>query len=457
MCMKPRIISQTRRDFMEKSLVGMIGLSAFPYLANGKDIDNNSANASAMTDDDNTLKIALICQSYFRLSHADVIGTKFFVGFPTDDGMLSPKVKITSMFLEQTGPKDIGVRIAKMNDIEIYPTVADALMMGEEKLAVDGIIYIGEHGDYPYNRLGQKLYPRMHYLEQIFRVFDASNKSVPVFSDKALSYSWLDTMWIYNRARELNVPMMAGSSAPYWWRNPNLVHPLGTKISDAVAIGYASLDAYGFHVVEILQCMVERRAGGETGVSMVEGLRGRQVWDALDSGKISQDLVDSACETIKSKADGSMRELVKDPSAVVVHYNDGTRGACLMLDEYVNRGWAYAAIADGKTVATEFVYDQTTPVYAAFSYLDLNIQELLVNGKPPVPIERNVLTSCVIDLAIRSAHEGEAKETPFLNINYNVEDYHSIRPSLTGPRGQSLGPWPPKGYEFVIPDRFKNK
>src|SRR5690606_34969898 len=228
-----------------------------------------------------------------------------------------------------------------------------------DSLAVDGVIYIGEHGDFPYNRLHQKMYPRLNYLEQIFRVFDASKRSVPLYTDKAFSYSWLDSMWIYNRGKELNVPMMAGSSAPYWWRDPDLVHPIGAKITEAVAIGYASLDAYGFHVVEILQCMVERRAGGETGVTSVEGLKGNDVWAAIDSGKISLQLVNAACDKIKNKATGSMRELVKIPYAVIVNYKDGTKGAILMLNEYVNSGWAYAAKVGGKIEATEFVLDNS--------------------------------------------------------------------------------------------------
>jgi hypothetical protein len=370
--------------------------------------------------------------------------------------MVKPDIKIASMHIAQIGPNDTGVRIAKMNGVTLYPTIADALTLGRDKLAVDGVIYIGEHGDYEYNRLGEKMYPRMNTLEQIFRVFDEANKSVPLYNDKALSYSWLDSMWIYKRAKELNVPMMAGSSAPYWWRDPNLVHPIGTKITDAVAIGYGTLDGYGFHVVEILQCMVERRAGGETGIRSVEGLVGNNVWAAMDSGKISQELVYAACDKIKNKATGPMRDLVKKPKAVIIQYNDGTRGTCLQLDEYVNTGWAYAAKADGKTEACEFVYDQTTPVYAAFSYLDLNIERAM-HGKPPCPIERNLLTSCVIDMAIRSVDDGKVKETPFLDIDYNVVGYESIRPASTRAKGQSLGPWPPKGYEFIITENWKKK
>jgi hypothetical protein len=448
-----------RRDFIKNSVLAAAGLTILPGFVFGED-----GNITALSEDlkqfvsgqDGMKKIAFITNQYRNSAHADVIGTKLFLGIPTDDGMVTPEVKIVSVWIDQIGANDTGVRIAKMNGATMYPTIADALTLGTGKLAVDGVVYVGEHGDYPYSRLGMKMYPRMNYLEQIFRVFDASNRSVPLFSDKALSYSWLDSKWIYDRSKELNVPMMAGSSLPYWWRDKALEHPLGAKIPEAVAIGYASLDAYGFHVTEILQCMVERRAGGETGVVSVEGLKGDAVWAAIDAGKISQKLVDAACDTIQQKATGNMRELVKSPSAVIVRYKDGTKGAILMLDEYVKQGWAYAAKANGKIVATEFVGDYSMS-YSHFSYLTLNIQKLMVTGKPTAPIERNLLTSGIIDMGIRSLAQGEVIKTPFLNIKYNVEGYEGIRPTNPRPTGQSLGPWPPKGYEFIIPDAFKKK
>jgi len=433
----------------------------------------NNYNSKRSPDSKELKTVAFIANAYQNSSHADVIGTKLFLGIPTDDGMVTPQVKIVSMWIDQVGANnaggsvpdaggtlvgtyDTGVRIAKMNGTVIYPSIAEALCLGGNQLAVDAVVFIGEHGDYKYNRLGEKMYPRMNYLEQIFRVFDASNKSAPVYSDKALSYSWLDSKWIYDRAKELNVPMMAGSSLPYCWRDPALEHPIGAKITEAVGIGFASLDAYGFHVAEILQCMVERRAGGETGIASVEGLKGKEVWDAIDSGKISLQLVNAACDKIKGKSSGSMRDLVKDPSAVVIRYNDGTRGSILMLDEYVNEGWAYAAFADGKTVATQFVLENS-PIYAHFSYLTLNIQKFIVTGKPTAPIERNLLTSGLIDMGIRSLHEGKVKKTPFLNIRYNTKDYKPIRPTRLRPIVQNLGLWPPKGYEFIIPEEFREK
>jgi hypothetical protein len=456
--MKPKN-NNPRRDFIRNSVITAAGMSIIPGFVLGKDGNITSITeqlSRALAGQDGIKKVAFITHIYRNSAHADVIGTKLFLGIPTDDGMVAPQIKIVSVYIEQVGANDTGIKIAGMNDTPVYPTVEEALTLGGDKLAVDAVIYVGEHGEYPYNRLGMKLYPRMNYLERIFRVFDASNRSVPVFTDKALSYSWIDSRWIYDRAKELNVSLMAGSSLPYCWRDKPLEHPFGVKIKEAVAIGYASLDAYGFHVTEILQCMVERRAGGETGVESVEGLKGNDVWAAIDAGRISQKLVDAACDTIQGKATGNMREIVKMPYAVIVKYKDGTKGSIVMLDQYVNQGWAYAANTGKNIVATEFVLDHSMS-YSHFSYLSLNIQKFIVSGKPTAPIERNLLTSGIIDMGIRSLAEGKVRETPFLDIKYSAIGFEPIRPTAPRPTGQSIGPWPPKGYEFIIPDAFKTK
>jgi hypothetical protein len=71
--------------------------------------------------------------------------------------------------------------------VPIYPTIAEALMRGTSKLAVDGVVIIGEHGRYPKNERGQTLYPRYKFFKEVVKVFEASGRSVPVFSDKHLS------------------------------------------------------------------------------------------------------------------------------------------------------------------------------------------------------------------------------------------------------------------------------
>ncbi|EON79058.1 hypothetical protein ADIS_0475 [Lunatimonas lonarensis] len=438
-----------RRNFIKKSALG----TSFLALSGG---GFASVLEPKIQPTQAKKKIALIANIYRNSAHADVIATKIFAGIPTDEGMVTPEIQIVSVWIDQIGENDTGVRISEMNGATVYPTIAEALTLEGNTLAVDAVIYIGEHGEYPNSRLGVKMYPRMNYLEQIFRVFDASNRSVPLFTDKHLAYSWLDSKWIYDRGRELNVPMMAGSSLPFAWRDPALEHPLGARITEAVAIGYASLDAYGFHVAEILQCMVERRTGGETGVASVRGIRGSEVWHAVDSGEISLELIEAGCNAIRDKHEGNMRELEKDPHAVIIRYKDGTKGAIMMLTGYVNSGWGYAALEDGKTVATEFVLDHSMS-YSHFSYLTLNIQKFFLTGSPTAPVERTLLTSGIMDAAIRSLvmDDGKARDTPHLAIKYSVQGHEPIRPTAPRPTGQSIGPWPPKGYEFIIPDRFK--
>lgn len=454
-----------RRDFIKKSGTALAGLTLFPELGFSSKGNNPSPTGDAvpeLTNPEGLKTVAFICNVYFRVSHADSIGTKLFLGSPMDqgEGIVPPKIKIVSMYIAQIGSNDIGVKMAKMNGATVYPTIAEALTLGGDKLAVDAVVYFGEHGTYPYNRLGEKMYPRMNTLEQIFRVFDASNRSVPVYSDKALSYSWLDSKWIYDRAKELNVPMMTGSSLTYTSRVPNLVHPLGTKITEAVAIGPSNLDAYGFHVTEMLQLMLERRAGGETGVASVQTLKGNEVWAAIDSGEISGKLVQAAYDRISFKLPGLMRDLVKMPYAVKVKYNDGTKGVILMLNGNVERtrpdglnnrsGWAYAAHADNKIVSTEFVLDAGIGRFHT-SYLCFNIERFIQTGKAPAPFERSLFTSSIIDMGIRSFHEGGTlKKTPFLNIAYSGKGYEPHIPANPWPpTEQSIGIWPPKGYEFL--------
>ena len=112
--------------------------------------------------------------------------------------------------------------LAKKHGFKIYETIAEALTLGGKTLAVDGVLSIGEHGKYPDNEKGQKLYPRRRFFEEICKVFEKTEKSVPVFNDKHLAATWDDAKWMYDRARKLMVPFLAGSSIPVTWRKPDL-------------------------------------------------------------------------------------------------------------------------------------------------------------------------------------------------------------------------------------------
>jgi len=392
-------------------------------------------------------RIAAIVTEYFAGSHADVIVTKFLKGFPTDDGFLAPRVDLVSMYIDQISDRDIGLGIAAEHGVTVYPSIVKALTLGDDELAVDGVLLIGEHGDYAWNEKQQQLFPRKYFLEQICGVMATSGRGVPVFNDKHLSYNWQDAQWMMERMAGLAAPLMAGSSLPLVWRNPWLEHDLETPIDEAVAIGFSGLEIYGFHALEVMQCMVERRAGGETGVAAVTCLEGDAVWRSAERGEWSRELAQAACDAIENTPAGRMEEHCDCPALMLVEYRDGLRGAVLMLDGYV-RDLAYAARVADEVLATEFYAqghgDEAGP-YAHFAYLSLNAEEMFINGQPSYPVERTLLTTGVLEAMLTSRHAGHLRvETPWLDVTYRCSQPVPWRPTGSRPTGACLDPWPPR-------------
>ena len=385
----------------------------------------------------NRKRIAAIVTTYFSSSHADVIVTKFLEGFPTDDGLLPPQVDIVSMYMDQIHERDIGVALAKAHDVPIYNSIPKALTLGGKELAVDGVLLIGEHGDYAWNEKGQHLYPRRYFFEQICGLLATHGRAVPVFSDKHLSYNWADATWMVNRAKELDVPFMAGSSLPLCWRKPMLEHALDTPLQEALSTGYGGLDSYGFHALELLQCMVERRRGGETGIVAVQCLEGQAVWQARDRGRWTGELAQAVCELIEDREGGPIEEQCREPAAFLIEYADGLRATTLMLGDYT-RSWGYACRTDGGTQAMR-VLTADNP-HPHFSYLGLNIQEMFLTGVPQYPVERTYLVSGALEALLDSRYQGHVRvPTPHLDIRYRSYDRAPIRPILPFPCGASLG------------------
>lgn len=382
-------------------------------------------------------KIAAIVTSYFPRSHADVIVTKFLKGFPTDDGLLPPEVDVASMYLDQVHFRDdIGCAIAEEFGVPMYGSITRALTLGGSELAVDGVLLIGEHGDYAWNEKEQHLYPRKYFFEQICGVFASSGRAVPVFNDKHLSYNWQDAKWMYDRACELEVPFMAGSSVPLAWRKPWIDYALDAEIEMAMSVAYSGLDSYGFHALELLQCMVERRAGGETGIAAVRCLEGDDVWasDAWD-----RDLYAAAVAPIEAKEAGDVRDHCENPVLFLLEYADGLQAATLMLNGYT-KGWGFAARRSGQVEGMRVLLPDSP--HPHFSYLSLNVQQMFLTGEPQYPVERTLLVSGALEALLDSRYQGhERVETPHLQVAYQSYRKMPIRPVNPHPMGASLAPF----------------
>jgi len=381
----------------------------------------------------NRKKIAAVVTTYHPRSHADVIVTKFMKGFPTDDGLIEPRVELASIYLDQIHENDIGQELASEHNVPIYQSIRRALTLGENELAVDGVLLIGEHGDYPHNEKGQHMYPRRYFFEQICGVFASSGRSVPVFCDKHFAYNWADARWMYDRAQELSVPLMAGSSLPTCWRHPFLEYPLEAELKEAIGIGYGGIESYGFHALETLQCMVERRKGGEVGVAVVQRLEGEDVWKAADSGIWSRQLAEAACAPIEKKPAGKMEEHCGNPIAYLIEYRDGFKAAVLMLNGYVS-SFAFAGRVGAEIQGTAFNLQDGEP-FAHFSYLSLNIEEMFLTRIPQYPAERTLLTTGIIDAVMNSKYKGYKRiPTPHLDVAYRSYEKSPIRPVAPRPQ-----------------------
>ena len=262
-------------------------------------------------------KVAAIATTYYYLSHAYHIVGRFLDGFVLYDrrGLHRPEFEVASLFIEQVNDAtDLGREKAKRHNVRLSPTIADALTLGTGTLAVDAVLLIGEHGDYPLNNKLQKLYPRGRFFRDVASVVGASGRGVPVFIDKHLSYSRPEARQMVATAGELKIPLMAGSSLPVTWRLPALEVPLGRTWDGAVVASRGDIEIFGFHALETLQCMVERRdlKGKTQGVIAVTCLEGDAVWAAGEAGVWSRALLDQAMSRSHSLNPGDIKQTTRD-------------------------------------------------------------------------------------------------------------------------------------------------
>jgi hypothetical protein len=385
-------------------------------------------------------KVAAIVTEYRQWSHADVILRNLLDGYP--DGQ-KPNLELVSLYTDQVPKNDMSRELAKKHGFRLCPTITEALTLGGKIVAVEGVLSIGEHGNYPENDMGQKLYPRRRFFEEICTVFEQSRKSVPVFNDKHLAATWEDAFWMYERAAKLMVPLLAGSSIPVTWRKPHLVLPKDCELVGAIQIGYGPLEGYGFHALEGLQCMVERRRGGETGVRAVTCHTGSAMWDCLDRHNWTMPVLEAALKRIPAHAKSDIREATlkaKDAATFEIEYRDGLRAFVVMPNPWVYEGdggaFVFSGLRQGQKQpdACQFYLQQPDP-FAHFAELTKAIDTLITTGHAPYPVERTLLTTGILDAAMNSRHRsGRRIETPHLKIAYKPTAWGPATGEIPRPR-----------------------
>jgi hypothetical protein len=382
-------------------------------------------------------KMAILTTEWRYHSHAWHMGERFLTGYPLRGKWHRPPIEVVSAYVDQTPKNDLSQDRAREFGFKIYPTIAEALRCGGDKLAVDAVLQIGEHGDYPLNELGQKLYPRYEFFKQATDVFAKDGRAVPLFNDKHLSWNWQWAKEMVEISRKLHFPFLAGSSLPVTWRMPAVDLPYGAAVEEVLCIAIGRVDSYDFHALETLQCMAERRKGGETGVVALQALRGNAVWNAMQAGSWKAGGWDptlfEAClcrsQTLAQTPTGSdrfptkeqMHAWVKEPVAYRYEHADGLKATMLLMNGLVG-DFTFAARLKGEPdpLSTLF-YLPPNPNVVYSAALMSKVEEMIQTGKPPYPIERSLLTTGLVAAAMKSLASGQKRlETPHLNVRYKA-------------------------------------
>lgn len=383
------------------------------------------------------MNLAVIATVHFPLSHADVILTRWLTSRETDRawGWQGPRTRIVSTYFDQFGDDDIAQETWARHDIPIFPSIREALTLGGSQLAVDGVLLIAEHGEYPLNDHGQKLYPRKEFFDQIVEVFKASGRSVPVFCDKHFSWSFDAAQEMVATSRELGFLLFGGSSIPHvrYLPNPDLS---GQEIKEVACVYHRPPESYSFHSLEIAQSLVEGRRGGETGLLSITAWFGDSLTDVQKTDGWPADLIDAAVRAQPARdtyyrmpnyRDDNMPE---HPSMVWgLEYRDGLRVYHFRQNENPDGNFSAAVRRKGSDRIEPVVpllgtFDSYVPHFASLAQV---IEETMLTGTPPFPIERTLFATGVLESMMHAAEQpGQPLPTPHLDVCYSFTDRREV-------------------------------
>jgi hypothetical protein len=384
-------------------------------------------------------RLAVITTVYRPFSHCDVIVSRWLdprasdaaFGWPAMGGT-EPATEIASFYIDQFPDNDIGRETGARHKIPVFESVREALALGGQELAVDGVLLIAEHGDYPYNRFFQKQYPRAKLFNEITEVFRDSGRSVPVFNDKHLSYDSLAARNMVAVADELGFPLMAGSSLPCAGFAAPWLMPSGTALDEGIGLFYCGPESYGHHSIEFLQSAVARRSGGESGICSITAYCGDSFWEAAEKGQWSDDLMKAALSQTITAQPGNYRDNLREygpavdvprpwPVAFCFEHADGLKTSHIMLHGHIEEFAIAVKERSGQKYSGRDVTSVNTQnsFFGHFAALNSQIEKFMLSGEPPFPIEHHLLCTLALSTSVRAmTTPGQTVETPELVMPY---------------------------------------
>lgn len=377
---------------------------------------------------DTPFRIAVIATAYYPHSHADVLVSRWVE--PREDdpawGWSKPRSRITSLFVDQFADEDMARQVCAGHDIGLYDTVDAALCDGGSTLAVDGVLLIGEHGEYDHNALGQKLYPRKALFDRIVERFRRDGRTVPVFCDKHLSWRFDWACEMEACAREMGFMLLSSSSISLCRRTP-VVDLGGTRrVEEAIGFFFGDEEAYSYHGFEFAQAILEHREGGETGVEAITVHRAADVWRRLEEGAWSDTLMTAVENAIRDEnpekiQSGDRREHCEEglPTAMVVEYRDGMRVTHLNMTGYASNWGLALRTVGGEQLAVAPVVGDRSKFHPHFATMNRVIEDAFLSGQAPFPPQRSLFTAGLTARYMEGrSRPGQRLPTPELNLAY---------------------------------------
>lgn len=410
-------IIESNPKFTRREMLGVTGMASLVALSG---ISTESFGQSMQARP----KIAVIATFWGATrSHADWLVNKLIDGYWWQGAYVPSRVDVVSLYLHQHDTSLLGQKVAKAKGFPVFRSVAEALTLGGKELAVDGVVIVGEHGDYPTDLKGHWLLPRWWLYNQVIRVFEQSKRSVPVFNDKHFSYNWDDAKWMFDKSRELGFPLTGGSLLPVYYRKPEIELENETPIRHSIIVGAAGDEGGIFHCMDFLQAFVERRKGGETGVKSVQSIRGPEAWKWVEQHAWAGKLLDSVAASFNLKP-GQYQE--NGPTNIcIVEYRDGTIAA--IIGARVS-SWTYAGEIEGRkepVVVSLLNFPGPFDQYHASNAQPHWIVEMMLTKKEPFNAERLLLSTGILNMYMESNWEngvyspvGRRLDTPQLNYSY---------------------------------------
>lgn len=379
-------------------------------------------------------RVAILATEVRKHSHAQHFIDRFLEGYGWHGRHYRPSLELASLYVDQFPRGDLSRDRERRHGVKIFPTIAEALTLGGSKLAVDGVLIIGEHGNYPRNDKGQMFYPRYHFFKQMIKVFEESGRAVPVFNDKHLSTHWSECVEMVEDSKRLGFAFLAGSSLPVTWRIPSIEMPFDTPLEESVCVCYGGPDSYDIHGLETAQCMSERRAGGEVGVKSIHAVTGERIWKMLAKRGQTLRLFFAALARSHTCAAPSgytvpipdldwIEERAPKAVAYFIEHLDGFQTTLFLLNGLL-QDFNYAGLVrtTGEIISCQMHLPMPNWISTTADFFNPqvnNIEQMILQGEATYPVERTLLTSGMTLFAVESLYWGEVRlPTPELKVAY---------------------------------------